>query len=114
MQIVQTAPTAPYITAFLTAAGIDLVLRDAERNHRCRVSYVEMTGVLAGQPIQIEIGEADDQLTVVCGKTEIVLKLQPKGHFFGWIKPIDRSEPITLEQARLLRTQALMQNLRSA
>jgi hypothetical protein len=92
------------IAAFLTEAGIDLVLRAsneaAARTWRTRVGYAELVGDLGGNVVSISFADNDEQLLVLFGDRALVLSLQEKGHFFSYLEPIAKSAPIGLAAAR--------------
>ena len=93
------------ITVFLTTAGFDVVLSDiatqpANKVDRVRLTYEQPNGVLAGSPINIELCASDTQLKIEYGDSTVFVKQQPKGHFFGFVSPIERAEPISLAQVR--------------
>lgn len=94
------------ITAFVTVAGIDLVLRENGVVHRARAEYETMTTELDGDKAVVELTDSDDRLLVTIGPHEYELKVQPKGHFFSWLKPIERAQPCSIEMARQLMRNA--------
>lgn len=98
---------AANITAFLTAAGVDLVLRKDGTQLRARAPYESMSCELAGSPVLVDFTETDDELVVTLGKLELTLTLQPKGHYFGWLQQIAKAEPIDIVAARKLHRDAM-------
>jgi hypothetical protein len=92
------------IAAFLTEAGIDLVLRasnePAARVWRTRIAYDQLVGDLGGNVVSISFADSDEQLLVLFGDRALTLSLQEKGHFFSYLVPIAKSAPINLAAAR--------------
>jgi len=92
------------IAAFLTEAGVDLVLRASNepqaRTWRTRVGYDALVGELGGNVISVSFSDSDEQLLVLFGQRALTLNLQEKGHFFSYLEPIAKSASIGLAEAR--------------
>lgn len=99
--------TAANITAFLTVAGIDLVLRRDGVQHRARATYDRLETFLDGVLTQIELTDDDDVLSVKFGDLELDLALQPKGHYFSWLQSIEKADACDISEARRLMRVAL-------
>lgn len=94
--------TATKLTVFVTSAGFDVLMQrgDAPQT-KARIGYNTMRGVLDGSTVQVSlVGTRDDELKLVVDGVEAELRLQPKGHFFGYVGP--KAEPIGLAAARKL------------
>lgn len=92
--------TAPCLTAFLTLAGIDFVLRVAGAQHRCRIPYTAMQGTLADRQLVVNLTDDDDLLAVEFDGLQLEMKLQPKGHYFSWLQQIEKAQPCDINEAR--------------
>lgn len=95
------------ITTFVTAAGFDVVLQDMRfeqprRVDTARLDLINPVGVLNQKPVKLIVGESDDQLFVEYGDSKGVLRLQPKGHYFGGLRTLEPSTPLTLAEVRAL------------
>jgi hypothetical protein len=92
------------LAAFLTEAGVDLVLRASNepqaRAWRTRVGYDSLVGELGGNVVSVSFADNDEQLLVLFGDRALVLNVQEKGHFFSYLTPIVKSAPIGLAEAR--------------
>lgn len=78
----------PVIAAFITVAGIDLVISaDNKRVDGCRIGYDTMKGVLHGTPVSVELTDDDSLISVEYGDMTLGLKQQPKGHYFSPLRP---------------------------
>lgn len=98
--------TAPTITAFLTVAGIDLVLRRDGVQHRARATYDRLETFLDGVLTQIELTDDDSVISVKFGNIELDLTLQPKGQYFAWLQPVAKADACGISQARQLMRDA--------
>lgn len=95
------------ITCFLTAAGIDLILREEGKQHRCRVEYGSLSGTIARRPVQIELTDDDEIINSIIDDEHFELRLQPKGHYFSFLSQMPpKSEQIDITEARKLFRQA--------
>lgn len=97
----------PNLTAFLTAKGIDFVLRVNNVQHRSRVDYAYMKGTLDGRVITVDLTDDDDTIAVEFADLSLELKLQPKGHYFSWLKSIDKAGAVDISEARRLLREAI-------
>lgn len=104
----------PSITAFLTAQGIDLVLRANNMQHRSRIAYQHMKGTLDGRVVTVELTDDDDTIAVEFAGLNLELKLQPKGHYFSWLKTIEKAEAVDITEARRLLRNAARANAKAA
>lgn len=99
------------LTAFLTVAGIDLVLRTEDtqhrREHRGRATYEKCETFINGVLAKLELTDDDNVINVELGDLKLKLTLQPRGHYFTWLRPIEKAEPCNIEQARKLMRTAL-------
>ena len=103
----QTQTQAANITAFLTIAGIDLVLRKDGVQYRARVTYDAMQAELDGKIALVDLTDDDEVLAVSYDGLDLELKLQPKGHYFAWLQSIERADACDISEARrLLRNAA--------
>lgn len=95
------------ITAFLTVAGVDLVLRDHGNQTRCRVDYSSMAGTLNNEPVSVEFTDDDDLISVELGDRTFGLKLQKAGHYFSYLEPLPpKADAADISEARRLFRQA--------
>lgn len=92
--------TDAHITGFLTSAGIDVIHRVGDKSTRGKIDYATMSGEIDGHPLAAEFGEGDDAFTVFIGDVAVLVRKQPKGHYWGVVNP--KPKPITLAEARLL------------
>lgn len=101
-------PADDFVTAWLTTSGIDLLMKRAGEEFRVRgIAYGSLTGELKSAadktvPVTVSFTNSDSAIIVAIDGVEIQLREQPKGHFFGWLKPMERAEPISLANARRL------------
>lgn len=91
------------ITLFLTAAGIDLILREGGKQHRCRVEYGSLSGTIAKKAVEIELTDNDEIINAIVDDEHFELRLQPKGHYFSFLDQMPpKSEQISIAEARKL------------
>lgn len=90
------------LTVFVTSAGFDVLMQRGDSPQvKTRIGFAEMRGHLDGSAIEVNlVGTRDDELKLMVDGVAAVLKIQPKGHYFGWVGP--KSEPIGLAAARKL------------
>lgn len=93
------------VTAFLNEDGINAILRLNGKQVRFNVPYSTLTAEIEVAPGQkrialVEFTAADDVLVMHLGSIELDLVQQPKGQFFSWLKPMPKSKPITMAEAR--------------
>lgn len=94
--------TADSITCFITERGIDVVLRVDNAVARTTVPYETLTSVIDNRPIAVKFdGKRDDVLLVNVAKLfRGELRLQPAGHFFSFLRPLEKAAPISVAEAR--------------
>jgi hypothetical protein len=97
----------PNLTAFLTAKGIDFVLRANNVQHRSRIDYAYMKGTLDGRVITVDLTDSDDTLAVEFAGLNLELKLQAKGHYFSWLQTIEKADAVDISEARQLLRNAI-------
>lgn len=102
------------ITIFLTAAGLDLVLRRDNVQHRARAPYGTMSCELDGKLAVLDFTESDDTIVVTYDKVELQAKLQPKGHYFTWLKPIAKAKTVAIDEAKRLMREAMRAKAKKA
>lgn len=91
------------ITLFLTAAGVDLILREGGKQHRCRIEYSSLSGTLTKRPVSIEFTDDDEIIHCILEDESFELRLQPKGHYFSFLDQMPpKSEQINITEARKL------------
>lgn len=103
----QVVNADPNLTAFLTAKGIDFVLRANNVQHRTRVAYEHMKGTLDGRVITVDLTDDDDVLAVEFAGLSLEMRLQPKGHYFAWLQAIDKADAVDISEARRLLRNAV-------
>lgn len=97
-----TSLNSSTISAFLTQAGVDLVLREDDVETRARLPYESLKGTLGTDAVTVKFGDVDERLTVQIGDVLHSLRQQPKGHFFAWLSGYEASPRIDVAQARKL------------
>lgn len=89
------------VTVFVTSAGFDVLLqRGDEPQTKGRIGYDTMKGSVGAVSVEMKLGQRDDELVALVDGVEAKLRLQPKGHFFGWVGA--KPTPIGLAEARRL------------
>ena len=89
------------VSMFLTDQGVDIVLTDNNNlRTRGKVSYESMETVINGEPIGIRVTDNDNDLIISIGDEDFTATLQPKGHYFAWCQPMQRSTPIDIKAVR--------------
>lgn len=102
--------TADSITCFVTDRGIDVVLRINNEPMRTTVPYETLTSVIGKGTIAVKFDDKrDDVLSALLleendKRGRILfrgeLRLQPAGHFFSFLRPLEKATPISLAEAR--------------
>lgn len=94
--------TSDSITCFVTDRGIDVVLRLDNVPVRTTVPYETLTSVIDKRPVAIKFDDKrDDVLLVNVAKLfRGELRLQPAGHYFSFLRPLEKATPISLAEAR--------------
>jgi hypothetical protein len=91
---------SPSIAAFITDAGIDVVLNASPTNQvRTRIGET-LVGTLDNDPVRIEFTDKDDTFLLHIDGRSLTMRQQPKGHFFSWLNPVEPAKPVTLAELR--------------
>ena len=93
------------VTAFLTADGIDLIVRTATKSVRESISYSELSDCeVAGRKAKLELG--DDVIAFATDKCALLLRpyQSRNGSTYYWsaLEPIESKPSISLEEAKKL------------
>jgi hypothetical protein len=98
-----TANLANGLTLFLTAAGVDLLLRREGKQYRARADYATLQTVLDDQAAIVEFTDDDEVVNVTLDDEFFELKLQPKGHYFSFLEQMPpKAEAVSIAEARKL------------
>lgn len=93
---------ADSITCFVTDRGIDIVLRVDTTATRTTVLYETLKSVIGNRRVEIKFDDKDDDVLLV-NITKLFrgkLRRQSAGHFFSFLRPLERAKPITIAEAR--------------
>jgi hypothetical protein len=95
------------ITCWPTSKGLDFLVRsDDGRQRRDRIAYDHMKGTVAGNAVTVVIDTNADEIVVTSASGHAYrLTHQPKGHYFCFMRPMEKADVVDLATAAKLAGQ---------